>query len=143
MNKPRFTVIERTAAAFAATYYEAARNTGMTSKFKTPKAYATANFETFIPKAIEILTDMLGRHDVSIHMRDEISNALIERANDAGAIQLANTSQHLAANFKLPPEWRGDAGEGVIKSEVLKPVEDNPSVKFKSHKDIKKGLLYG
>lgn len=144
MNKPRFTVIERTAAQFAAVFYEAARNTGMTSKYKTAKHYATNNFETYIPKAVEILTDMLGREDVSIHLKDEISNALIERANDAGAIQLANTSQHLAANFKLPPEWRGDAGEGVIKPEVLKPKAEAPLIpKFKNHKDIKKGLLYG
>lgn len=127
MNKPGYTVIETTAAEFAATFFEAARNTGMTSKkHKNARSYAKANFEMYIPKAIEILTDMLGREDVSIHLKDEISNALIERANDRGAHAIANTSIRRPFEYHLPPEFKGDKGEGVIKPEVLKAkVNDN------------------
>lgn len=131
MNKPGYTVIERTAAQFAATFFEAARNTGMTSKkHKNARSYAAANFEMYIPKAIEILTDMLGRDDVSIHAKDEISNALIERANDKGAHAIANTSIRRPFEYHLPPEFKGDAGEGVIKPEVLKEktINTNPTV---------------
>lgn len=145
LKKPQWTIIEVTAANFATTFYEAGMNTGMKSKYKNAREYAFHNLELFLPKALEILVDMLGRDDVSRHMKDEIHAALTERANDPEAIALANKSQHLAENFKLPPEWRGDAGEGVIKPEIIKAKEEPmlSKPKFKEHKDIKKGLLYG
>lgn len=130
MSKPGYTIIERTAAAFACTFFEAGMNTGMKSKFKNPRAYAKANVELFIPKAIEILVDMLARDDVSIHMKDEIHAAITERANDKGAHAIANTSIRRPFEYHLPPEFKGDAGEGVIKPEVLKEktINTNPTV---------------
>lgn len=139
MSKPGYTVIERTAAQMAAVFYDAARNTGMKSKYKNARLYAMANFETFIPKAIEILTDMLSRDDVNIHMKDEISNALIERANDAGAHAVAQQSLHQKIDLSKMPDFKPDAGEGVIKPPVINTIDPKPT----GLKNIKKGLLYG
>lgn len=44
--------------------------------------YARKNLETWIPKAVEILIEMLGKPGISTHMKDEIHAALLERAND-------------------------------------------------------------
>ena len=76
------TIIERTAGELAGTWYEIGRGQGLTSKWKTPKAYAKANFEKFIPKALEILISMLGRSDLPDLMKAEIYEAIIERNND-------------------------------------------------------------
>lgn len=82
MATPKHTVIERTALEFAATFWEAGRSSGMPSKYKNARAFARANFIKFIPQTISILTDMLGRSDVSEHMKKEIHEAIVERIND-------------------------------------------------------------
>ena len=56
---PKYTVIEQTAIQLAACFYEAGRSSGLKSKHKNARAYAKANLERFIPKAIDILTTML------------------------------------------------------------------------------------
>jgi hypothetical protein len=94
-------IIEKTALELAATWYEIGRGQGMTSKWPNARAYARANLEQFIPKALEILTDMLGRNDLSQHMRDEIYDAIMERNNEPTlAILDAPKNQ-----FKLPDEF--------------------------------------
>lgn len=81
--KPTSTpIIEKTALEFAAVWYDIGRGQGMTSKWKTPRAYARANLEKFIPVALKHLLSMLSRHDISEHMKKEIYDAYIERAND-------------------------------------------------------------
>jgi hypothetical protein len=95
INKPnyilkaaKYTVIEKTAAEFAAVFYEAARSSGLTSEFKNPRSFARANFTKFIPKAVEVLISMLGRSDIHDLMKQEIYEALMERNNDPTLCQV-------------------------------------------------------
>ena len=44
-SSPKHTLIEGIAMNLAAEYYEVGRMQGLTSKYKTHKAYAVANFE--------------------------------------------------------------------------------------------------
>jgi hypothetical protein len=86
-RKLRFTpkskpLIEKVAAELAGTWYEVGRGQGMTSKYKSARAYARANIEKFVPKAVEILIDMLGKPDTPEIMKAEIYEALMERIND-------------------------------------------------------------
>lgn len=107
---PNSTLIEKTAGELAATWYEIGRGQGMTSKYKNPRAYARANLEQFIPKAIELLISMLGRPDIPDTMKDEIHAALTERANDPDlAILDAKPANHLANSFNLPDNWKSKA----------------------------------
>ena len=82
LTTPKHIIIEKVAGELAATFYEIGRGQGGTSKYPNARAYAKANIENFIPKAVEILTDMLSMPHISQHMKDEIAEALIERAND-------------------------------------------------------------
>ena len=75
-------VIEQTALQLAATWWEVGRSQGMTSKYKSARAYARANMEKFVPKSVEYLLQMLGRSDIHDLQKAEIYAALIERAND-------------------------------------------------------------
>lgn len=89
LTGPKHTVIEQTAAEFAATWYEIGRGQGLTSKWKDARSYARANFEKFILKAVEILISMLGRQDIPDLMKAEIFDAFQERINDPEAAALA------------------------------------------------------
>jgi len=85
--RPRDILIEKTAGELAATWFEAALNTPeintLRKKYRNdPKRYARMNFEKFIPAAVNILIGMLGRQDLPLEMREEIYNAIIDRAND-------------------------------------------------------------
>lgn len=79
---PKNVVIERTALELACAWYEIGRSQGMTSKWHDAKSYARANFTKFIPKAVELLIDMLGRSDIHALMKAEIFEGLSERFND-------------------------------------------------------------
>ena len=77
------TLIEQVAGELAATFYEAGRSSGMTSKYKTPQAYAKKYLERFIPKAVDILLEMMKpTSNCSPQMRAEIYEAMMERIND-------------------------------------------------------------
>lgn len=80
--KPQSNLIEKTAGELAGVWYEIGRGQGMTSKWKTPKTYARANLEQFIPVAIKHLLEILGNPSTPDLMKQEIYDALIERAND-------------------------------------------------------------
>lgn len=82
VTSPKSAVIEKTALELACTWYEIGRGQGLTSKWRDPRSYARANFEKFIPKALEILISMLGRSDIHDLMKTEIYEALLERHND-------------------------------------------------------------
>jgi hypothetical protein len=86
---PKHTVFERTAAELAAVFYEAGRSSGMTSKHKNARSWARANFEKFIPKAIELCVSMLSRPDIADLMKQEIYDALMERNNNKEATEYA------------------------------------------------------
>ena len=80
--KPESILIERTAMELACVYYEAGRSSGLTSKHKDAKAFARANVTKFIPKAVDILMDMMSSPAVSKEQKDLIYDALLERTND-------------------------------------------------------------
>lgn len=81
--KPLDPLIFKIAGEFAATMYEVGRSQGMTSKFKTPRAYAKANLEKFVPLAIKHLIEMLKpTSNCSEHMRQAIHAALTNPIND-------------------------------------------------------------
>ena len=80
---PISTIIETVAGQLAATFYEVGRGQGLTSKHKSARAYAKANFEKFIPKAVEYCIEMLKpTSNVTEEARMEIYKALMERHND-------------------------------------------------------------
>ncbi len=113
---PQSVIIEKTALELAATWYETGRSQGMISKYKNARQYAKHNVETWIPKAIEILTSMLGREDIPELMKQEIYTALMERTNapnmefldDPMKAQqnksIERHNQELIDKFKLPYE---------------------------------------
>lgn len=79
---PASVLIEQTAADLCATFFEAGLSAGLKSKHKTHKAFVHNNIEKFIPKAVELLLDMLGNPATPDDQKQLISEALIERAND-------------------------------------------------------------
>lgn len=98
--KPESTLIEATALQLAAAFYEIGRGQGLKSKYKNPRDYAKAYVKEFIPKAVDILMDMLSKDHVSVEMKNAIYDAFLERANDK---DLSNTipifDNPLAATF--------------------------------------------
>jgi hypothetical protein len=80
--KPTNVLIEQTALNLAAVFYEACRRSGLTSKHKNARAFAKANLEKFIPKAVDLLLDILGKTDPPEIMKADIHEALTERVND-------------------------------------------------------------
>jgi hypothetical protein len=84
---PQSLLIESTAMEIAQVFYEAGRNSGLTSKHKNGKAFAKANLEKFIPKAVELLLNMIGSDAVTVENKDLILAALMERTND---VELSN-----------------------------------------------------
>lgn len=85
-------LIEQTAGRMAAEMYEVGRKQGMTSKHKTPRAYAKANLEKFIPIAMKFLIDMLGREDVAASQKEIIYQAILERTNDEQLNQMGQAA---------------------------------------------------
>ncbi len=92
MQTPKSTVIEKTALEFACVWYESCLSSGLlpSKKQKTQKAWARANFQKFIPHAIEHLTSMLSRDDINDLCKQEIYDAIIERTNDPEMTALEN-----------------------------------------------------
>lgn len=80
--KPESVLIEQTAADLCAEFYEAGLASGLKSKHKTHKAFVHHNIEKFIPKAVELLVEMLGKDSTPNNQKELIAAALIERAND-------------------------------------------------------------
>lgn len=80
---PRSVLIEKVALELAAVFYEIGRGQGLTSKWPNARQYAKANFEKFIPKATDLLLDMLSAtSNVTHEMRQEIYEAMMERHDD-------------------------------------------------------------
>src|ERR1035437_9241587 len=96
------TIIEKTAAEMAGVFYDACRSSGMTSEYKTARAFAKAKLTTFIPKAVEILISMLGRQDLPDLMKAEIYEALKERANDTTLNELGVIETRTLPEAKRP-----------------------------------------
>lgn len=86
--KPESLLIEQTALELAAAFYEGGRSAGLKSKYKNPKDYAKAYLVKFIPKAVELLMEILAKDSTPQAQRDAIYDAFMERSNDK---DLANT----------------------------------------------------
>lgn len=79
---PHSILIEQTALDLATTYYEVGRGQGLTSKYKTHRAFAKANVEKYIPMAVKLLMDILSNPATPQDQKDLIYDALMERTND-------------------------------------------------------------
>lgn len=80
MKDPASTLIEQTAIELAAEVYDGFRCMGFTDpRYPNERKYIKKNFERFIPKAIELLLQILHRESTSKVMKDEIYKAIIER----------------------------------------------------------------
>lgn len=82
ITKPHEILFEHIAGQFAAIFYETGRSQGMTSVHKTAKAYAAANLEKFLPRAIDHCITLLNRPDIPLEAKELIYDALTERVND-------------------------------------------------------------
>jgi hypothetical protein len=122
IKDPSSILIETVAAQLAATWYEIGRGQGLKSKWKTPQAYARANVEKFVPKAIEHLIDQLNNPYTPEENKIMIYDALSERVNDPDNITSTQIKGLPAIDIKklidnLPP---------APPSQQLKPVRDKP-----------------
>ncbi len=80
--KPESILIEQTALKLATEFYEIGRSQGLTSKYKTHQAYARRHLNEFVPKAVELLMDILANPKTPQDQRDMILDAFLERTND-------------------------------------------------------------
>lgn len=80
--EPHHLLIEKTALELAAVFYEAGRSSGLTSVCKNAKQYAKRNVEKFIPKAVELLLEILSNPSTPNETKDLIYAAIMERTND-------------------------------------------------------------
>lgn len=84
---PKNHLIEKTAAEFAAVWYDIVRTNNQVDaafikKWPNQRKFAQKNLEKFIAPALKHLTEMLGRPDLPDIMKKEIYDAIIERNND-------------------------------------------------------------
>lgn len=100
----RNVLIEQTAGELAAIFYEAARSSGLKSKHKNARNYAKTNLEKFIPKAVELLLSMLQMNHISDVLKNEIYEALIERANDPD-LEVLNQTEKKPYSIPDFPEY--------------------------------------
>src|SRR6185312_6553118 len=101
LTTPRHALIEKTAGEIAACFYEQGRSLVLKSKYKNARAYAKANIEKFVPKATEILIEMLGRNDISEVMKQEIYAAVMERAHDPDLVILDKPKDNVDSAMKV------------------------------------------
>lgn len=79
---PQSVLIEKTALELACVFYEAGRSSGLKSKHKDARSFAKAKLETFIPKAVDLLMDILANPATPDDQKDMIYQAFMERTND-------------------------------------------------------------
>lgn len=85
---PESLVIEKTALELAANFWEIGKSQGLTSKFKDARSYAKCHVKEFIPIAVSILMDMLGKDHIPNDQKDMIYAAFMERTNDTDLAHL-------------------------------------------------------
>lgn len=79
---PHHLLIEKTALDLATAFYEGGRSAGLTSKHKNARSFAKANVEKYIPKAVEVLLEILNNPATPKDQKDMIYDAIMERTND-------------------------------------------------------------
>lgn len=92
--EPHHFLIERTAAAFACTFFEAARSSGLKiiqlqgkkinlMRYKeNPRLFGKAHLEKFIPAAVHSLIEIMSRENTPVSQKEQIYQAILERTND-------------------------------------------------------------
>lgn len=140
LKDPSDVIVEKTAGNFAATFFEAARSSGLTVihlqgqkinllKYKNnPRAFARSHLEKFIPAAVHALTDILSRNTTPESQKQIIYQALMERVNDLDLDMMGKTA--LLPDFQQTVLYKPD-------TEKPKPVIVNTS-RFEQ-KDLKHG----
>lgn len=124
IKDPSDVIVEKTAGEFAATFFDAARSSGMEvimfqgqkidlRKYKNnPRAFARAHIEKFIPAAVHALTEIMCNPKTPEDQRQIIYNAIMERVNDpdldmmgrtAGLPEFENTVLYKPDNEKPKP----------------------------------------
>lgn len=103
--QPHSVLIEKTAAEFAGTFFEASRSSGMgiinlqgeridLRKYKNnPVKFAKAHFEKFIPAAVHALIEIMSKENTPISMKDQIYQAILERTNDEQLSEMGKIAQ--------------------------------------------------
>lgn len=76
----------------AAVFWEAGRSSGMKSKYKDARAFARARLETFIPKAVELLIEIMSRPNTPPDQKEQIYLAILERTNDGQLSEMGKTA---------------------------------------------------
>lgn len=93
IRDPSDVIVEKTAGAFAAEFFEAARSSGMTViklqnqtinllRYKSPRDFARRHLEKFIPAAVHSLIEILSRPNTPPEQKEIIYQAIQERVND-------------------------------------------------------------
>lgn len=102
--EPHSVLIEKTAAEFAGTFFDAARSSGMNviqlqgekinlRRYKNnPVKFAKAHFEKFIPAATHALIEIMSRENTPESMKEQIYKAILERTNDEQINMMAQTA---------------------------------------------------
>lgn len=132
---PGTVIIEKTAGSFAATFFDAARSSGMKTimlqgqkinlmKYKeNPRNFARVHLEKFIPAAVHALTEIMSRDTTPPDQRELIYNAIMERVNDPDLDMLAKTAGDMP-EFEQTVLYKSD-------QELPKPVIINtPKIDF-------------
>ena len=105
---PHSLVIEKTALELAACFFEAGRSSGLTSKHKHAKSFAKANVKIFIPKAVDLLMDILGNPNTPEDQRQMIYDSFMERSNDKElsniGIKVFENNTPFIPDFKKPTD---------------------------------------
>lgn len=105
---PTTGMIERMAMEYAATWWEAARSSGLKpGKYKTARQFAKAKFEGFIPEVVKNLITMLGNPSLPPDQKMMIYDELMKRANDSDARKIfpSKTEADKHLNFDLPDNF--------------------------------------
>ena len=122
--QPHSILIEQTAGKFAATWFDAARSSGMKvvmlqkekinlMRYRNdPRKFAQAHLEKFIPAAVHSLIEIMSRPNCPEDMKEQIYLAIMERTNDeqlnalgamAGLTEFENTPLYRADTEKPRP----------------------------------------
>ena len=104
ITDPSNVIIEKTAGAFASTFFEAARSSGLKiinlqgkkinlMKYgENPRNFARRHLEAFIPAAVHSLNEIMCRDTTPEDQRQIIYNALMERVNDKDIDMMGKTA---------------------------------------------------
>jgi len=113
-SDPSTVIVEKTAGEFAATFFEAARSSGLTKiqlqgdvinlkKYKNdPRAFARVHIEKFIPAAVHALNEIMCNPKTDPAKREIIYKAIMERVNDEGVDAIARIGGEKELMSQLP-----------------------------------------